>query len=84
MAVKVRIELDHDGIRQLLKSDAMAAECVKAAERIAAEAGEGFEVAEPHDTGQRTAVAVYTGTYEAKLQEAEEGTLFKAVSACRS
>ena len=84
MATKVRIELDHDGIQALLKSDAMAEECVRAAERVAAECGEGFAVAEPRDTGQRAAVAVYTDTREARLREAEEGVLFRAVSACRS
>lgn len=38
MAAKVRIELNHDGIRELLSSAPIAAECEKAAQRIAAAA----------------------------------------------
>lgn len=34
MAAKVRIELNHDGIRELLSSAPIAAECEKAAQRI--------------------------------------------------
>lgn len=44
MPTKIRIELNHDGIRELLMSEPIAEECKKAAEAIAARAGGDFEV----------------------------------------
>lgn len=82
MATKVRIELDHEGIRQLMKSQPIAAECEKAAERIAERAGDGFEVLplrEMNFGGGRIGYAVRTETYEACLAEAEDKVLSKAV-----
>jgi len=82
MATKVRIELNHDGIRQLLCSDEIAAECEKAAQEIAARAGDGFEVKERRIVGYgggRVGYAVYTATQEAREAEAEDKVLSKAV-----
>ena len=81
MATKLRLELNHDGIKELLLSDPIAAECVKAAEAIASRAGKGFAVRGPIALGQagRAGVIVVTETYEAKLAEAEYGALSKAV-----
>ena len=85
MGAKIRIELNHDGIRQLLMSQPIADECEKAAQRIASEAGEGFEVLPARELGfggGRVGCAVYTDTYEARKAEAEDKVLSKAVSAC--
>lgn len=82
MATKVTIELDHDGIRELLLSEPIAAECRKAAEAIAARAGDGFEVVGPQSLGYgggRVGYGVAAETYEARLAEAEDGALSKAV-----
>lgn len=82
MATKIRIELDHDGIRELLMSQPIADECKKAAENIASRAGEGFEVLPPKELGfggGRVGYAVATGTHEARLAEAEDKVLSKAV-----
>lgn len=82
MATKIRIELNHDGIRQLLMSQPIAAECEKAAERIAANAGDGFEVLPLRQMGfggGRIGYAVHAESYEAKLAEAENKVLSKAV-----
>lgn len=82
MAVKVTIELNHDGIRELLLSEPIAAECRNAAEAIAARAGDGFEVVGPQTLGYgggRAGYGVAAETYEARLAEAEEGALSKAV-----
>ena len=82
MATKVRIELDHDGIKSLLMSQPIADECKKAAEKIASRAGEGFEVLPVKEMGfggGRVGYAVTTGTYEARLAEAEDKVLSKAV-----
>lgn len=82
MSTKVRIELDHDGIRQLLSSQPIAAECEKAAEKIAARAGDGFAVLPAREMGfggGRVGYAVKTDTYEAALAEAIDKVLSKAV-----
>lgn len=82
MATKVRIELNHDGIRDLLKSQPIAAECEKAAQAIAARAGDGFEVLPLRQMGfggGRVGCAVKTGTYDACIAEAEDKVLSKAV-----
>jgi hypothetical protein len=82
MATKVTIELNHDGIRELLKSQPIAAECEKAAEAIAARAGEGFVVLPLRQMGfggGRVGYAVKTDTYEACVAEAEDKVLSKAV-----
>ena len=87
MATKVRIELKHDGIRELLMSAPIAAECEKAAENIAARAGDGFEVLPMREMGfggGRVAYGVEAATYEARLAEAENGALSGAVTQCRS
>lgn len=85
MAVKVRIELNHEGIQELLCSDAIAAECKAAAEGIARRAGDGFEVTERQVRsgskfgGSRVGYGVASMNYEAMLAEAEHGALSKAV-----
>lgn len=82
MATKVRIELNHDGIRQLLTSAPISAECEKAAENIAARAGDGFEVLPAREMGfggGRVGYAVYTATKEAREAEATDKALSKAV-----
>lgn len=82
MATKVRIELLSDGIRDLLMSQPIAAECEKAAEEIATRAGDGFEVKplrRMNFGGGRIGYAVHAETYEAKLSEAQDKTLSKAV-----
>ena len=81
MATKIRLELDHDGIKELLLSAPIGAECRKAGEAIAARAGKGFAVRGPKDldTAGRAGVIVITETYAAKLAEAEDKVLSKAV-----
>lgn len=82
MASKVRIELNHDGIRELLMSDAIAKECEKAAQAIAARAGDGFEVLPMRKQsfgGGRVGYAVKTATQEAREAEATDKVLSKAV-----
>lgn len=82
MATKVRIELNHDGIRELLLSAPIASECEKAAETIAARAGDGFVVLPMKQMGfggGRVGYAVKAETEEAKIAEAEDKVLSKAV-----
>lgn len=87
MATKVKIELVSDGIKQLLSSQAIAAECEKAAEKIASTAGDGFEVLPARKMGfggGRVGYAVHAESYEAKEAESTDKVLSKAVSQCRS
>ena len=87
MATKVRLELVSSGIKELLSSQAIATECEAAASRIAQTAGEGFTVLPAKQLGfggGRVGYAVKADTYEAKVAEAEEKVLSKAVSICRS
>lgn len=82
MATKVRIELLSDGIHDLLCSQPIAAECEKTAEGIASRAGDGFEVKPLRMMGfggGRVGYAVHAESYEAKLAEAEDKVLSKAV-----
>ena len=83
MATKVRIELLGDGIRELLCSAPIASECEKAAEGIAARAGDGFIVLPLRKMGfggGRIGYAVKAETDEAKIAEAEDKVLSKAVT----
>lgn len=86
MAQSVRIELDHDGIRELLSSAAIGSECRQAAQKIADKAGEGFEVTEQKKLGfggGRVGYGVRAATYAARKAEAENKVLSGAVSRCR-
>lgn len=82
MPTKITLELNHDGIRELLMSSAIGAEVQKAAQGIASRAGDGFEVVGPRDLGYgggRVGYGVVAATYDAKLAEADHGALSKAV-----
>lgn len=79
-----RLELDHDGIAALLRSQPIAGECEAAARRIAATAGDGFEVIGPRFTGQRAAYSVRSATDDARVAEATDKSLSRAVQACRA
>lgn len=83
MATKIKIELNSAGIKSLLCSGEVAAETEKAAEAIAARAGDGFVVLPARTLGYgggRVGYAVKADTYEAKLAEATNKTLSKAVT----
>ena len=84
MPAKVTIELDHDGIRELLNCDGVTDACRRAAERIAAEAGDGFHVTTAYHPGSRALYRVYGDSDEANIAEADDKVLSRAVSACRS
>lgn len=83
---KVKVELLSDGIADLLNCDGVAGECRKAASKIAGAAGSGFEVTPSWRAGfggGRVAYSVKTGTRKARIAEAKEKALSKAVFSCR-
>lgn len=79
----VRIELNFRGVGDLLRSDEVAQDLRRRAERVAAAAGEGMEVDESRGSGGRRRASVRTATTEARLAEAKERRLTRAVDAAR-
>lgn len=77
MAVKVVV--NYAGVGELLKSQWAADICAEVASGIASRAGEGYEVARPHNTGQRMAVNVYAATREAAKDNLDNNTLLTAI-----
>lgn len=86
MATKMRIEVDLDGagLVQLLNSQGVSGACRQQAERIAAAAGDGFHATREYRPGSRVLYRVYGASEEARIAEADEKKLSRAVSACRS
>ena len=89
--MKLRIELNHDGIRSILQGSGAGAVVLSAAESVRNAAGDGFAVGNERIAGGnanplykgRIARVVYTATYEAKEREATEHVLYGAVMSCR-
>lgn len=82
--MRVEVDIDSDGLRALMNGSGLAGACRKAAERIAAEAGDGFHVTREYHPGTRVLFRVYGDTDEALIAESDEKALSRAVSACRS
>lgn len=86
MATSVRFEWLDEGFQQIIDSPEVAALVTESAERIAAAAGEGFEV-KPARTSKlkynRDIALVVADTYAAKVAEATDKVLSKAVQQCR-
>lgn len=76
---KVRIELDRGGIHQLLNSQEMADMIAGHSQDMARRAGEGYEAAPPHRSGQRVIANVFAGTEEARRDNRANNTLLKAM-----
>ena len=78
----VRIELNRDGVAEILKSAGVLAELERRAHAIAAAAGDGF-VVESSTGRSRARVRVYADTFEAKRAEAKDRALTRAIDAGR-
>ena len=79
---KIRLELNREGVAQLMKSEAMQAILRAKARDVEAAAGTGFEMEE--QTGKFRAVArVRARTYAAAAKNSRENTLLKALGAGR-
>lgn len=78
----VRVALNPKGIVALLQSQAVADDLAARGERIAAAAGEGVEVRSTTNR-DRAVTFVTTATTEARLAEAEDRTLTRAIDAGR-
>lgn len=71
----VRIELNSAGLKALLNSDDVRREIERKAKEISKRAGDGYECADAHYTGQRVAVNIYPATREAISDNYEHNTL---------
>lgn len=76
---QVQVKINYDGISALLNSQEMADICTEVATQVRDRAGEGYAIAEPHQTGQRVAVNVYPATEEAANDNYENNTLLRAL-----
>lgn len=74
----VQIVLNSAGVRELLKSDAIAAACKEQADAVAARAGDGY-IVEQRNYPERTGYAVTAETDEARRDNYNHNTLLKAL-----
>lgn len=75
---KVRIELSSSGVRELLKSGEMKAECEKHAKQALGKLGEGYTVTS-HVGKNRVNASVYAESYRARRDNMENNTILKAL-----
>jgi len=75
---KVQVELNSDGVKELLRSPEMAAICKEHAKAIANRAGSGYSVT-TYTGSTRVNASVITETTEAIRDNLENNTLLKAV-----
>ena len=74
----VKVELISSGIRELLQSSEMEAECRRLAEGVANRAGDGYEV-DTHVGRTRVNAMVSAGTRKAYYDNLKNNTLLKAL-----
>lgn len=74
----VKIKLNSNGVRQLLRSSAVMAECRRYATNMQQKAGPGYAV-EDRRYPERNGAAVFPATEEAYYDNLENNTLEKVV-----
>lgn len=79
---EIRIELDHAGLRQLLRSQEVRSDLRRRSDAVAARAGNGVR-ARVYQGRDRVRAQVWTATQEARKAEAERRTLLTALDAAR-
>lgn len=75
---KVKIELNSEGVRELLKSSEMRSVCEGLANQIAKRAGDGYEVT-TYTGKTRVNASVHIATEKAMRDNLKNNTLLKAV-----
>lgn len=75
---KFTVKLNSQGVRELLKSQAIANACREQADAVAGRAGEGYSV-EQRDYPERTGFVVSAETDEARRDNLKNNTLLKAL-----
>ena len=79
MGKHYEVELNSEGVRELLRSSEMMAICRSHAQAIANRAGSGYEVT-TYTGKNRVNASVHAATEEAYKDNLENNTLLKAVS----
>ncbi|MBQ8559050.1 MAG: hypothetical protein IJ439_03595 [Tyzzerella sp.] len=75
---KVKVILNKEGVRELLRSNEMMAICEEHANKALGQLGEGYIVTTM--TGQnRVNASIYAESYEAKKENMEHNTILKAL-----
>jgi len=80
---KIDFKFNLPGLNELMKSAEMQGVLNEAANKIAATAGEGYEVESAHNINFIAIAAVHAETYEAKLDNSENNTLLKAAGSVK-
>ena len=75
---KIRFELNEKGVRELMQSDAMLAECSKYANAALSSLGEGYDV-NTYCGKTRVNAEVEAVTARARKENLENNTIWKAV-----
>lgn len=75
---KFTVKLNSQGVRELLKSQAIADACREQADAVAGRAGEGYSV-EQRGYPERTGFVVSAETDEARRDNLKNNTLLKAL-----
>lgn len=75
----MRIELNSEGIRQLLRSAEISGIVQEVASDSQKRCGDGYDT-DTHVTPSRVVASVFTATRDAKQDNIENNTLLKAVS----
>lgn len=75
---KVKIKLNRNGVKEMLRSQAMMDACKKQANRVVKKCGSGYDVS-CYTGANRVNAMVYTTTYEAQKDNRKNNTILKAV-----
>lgn len=78
MAKKVKVVLNREGVRELLRSEAIMAACQEAADRVREAAGPAYRTS-AHVGKNRVNVSVYTEDEKAIQDNLDGNTLLKSL-----
>lgn len=78
MGSKVKVEFDHDAMRELLRSDEMLQAMSEVGERVRARVGYGYATSE-YVGRERVNVSIRPTTKKAKRDNRKNNTLLKAI-----
>ena len=73
-----KFKLNRSGVRELLRSDELMAECNKHAKRIQSRCGDGYEMT-THVGKNRVNASVHAKTIKARKDNSKNNTLLKAM-----
>lgn len=78
MSNKIKVELNGEGVRQILKSQEVKALCAQKASEVVSRCGSGFG-SDTFVGANRVNAMVFADTAEAKKRNSKDNTLLKAL-----